>query len=104
MEKDNLTSFTKDNFDNIENIQLIKFKGRKATNFKSIDTFNPEDYVVIFKDDDSYYSIITVNDKQYKILYDSNLTILDQTFFKENILNNNETFFIKPIDIKSKRG
>ena len=102
MEKDNLTSFTKDNFDNIENIQLIKFKGRKATNFKSIDTFNPEDYVVIFKDDDSYYSIITVNDKQYKILYDSNLTILDQTFFKQNILNNNETFFIKPIVNKSK--
>ena len=102
MQKDNLITFTKENFDNINNIQLVKFKGRKATNFKALETFNPEDYVILFKENEkslssNYYCIVIINNKKYKLYFDQNLTILDNNFENKNIINNNETFFIKSI-------
>lgn len=101
MQKDNLVTFTKENFNNLSNIQLVKFKGRKATNFKALETFDPEDYVILFKDKElnteRYYCYVTKDNKNYKLYFDQNLTILDNNFENKNIINNNETFFIKSI-------
>ena len=62
MNKENLTAFTKEYFDKLDDIQLVKFKGRKTMNNKLSNTFNPDDYVILFKEGNHWYSIATVGD------------------------------------------
>lgn len=95
----NLTQYTVNNFDNITNITPIKFKGRKSNNVHESTTFDPNQYVILFKDHDKYYSIAIDPDtgEQYKIIYDSSLTIIDNHFEVQysDVNSNNETFTIK---------
>lgn len=98
MNKDNLTAYTKDHFDKLENIQLVKFKGRKTVNHIISNTFNPDDYVILFKEGNHWYSIATVGDQQYKLVYDSTLTIQPvSSDFEDTELNQNETFTVETI-------
>lgn len=98
MNKENLTAFTKEYFDKLDDIQLVKFKGRKTMNHKLSNTFNPDDYVILFKEGNHWYSIATVGDKQYKLIYDSSFTIQPvNSNFEGTELNQNETFTVETI-------
>ena len=96
MNKENLTAFTKGCYNNLIDVQLVKFKGRKTVNHTITDTFNPDDYVILFKEGNHWYSIATVGDKQYKLIYDSSLTIQPvNNNFEGTDLNQNETFTVE---------
>lgn len=99
MNKDNLTEFTKECFNSLDNIQLVKFKGRKTINHIISDSFNPDDYVMLFKEGDHYYSIVIKDKKLYKLIYDSTFTIQPLiSNFEETELNQNETFSVESIE------
>lgn len=94
-----LTQYTVNNYKNLKNITAIKFKGRKSINLNKLNTFNSEEYVILHKFGDKYYSIATDlnTNEQYKIIYDSSFTIIDSYFEVQSsdLNNNNESFFIK---------
>lgn len=101
MNKDNLTSFTKQCFNSLDNIQLVKFKGRKTVNHIISNSFNPDDYVMLFKEGDHYYSIVIKDNKYYKLMYDSSFTVQPlNNNFEETELNQNETFSVESIEIQ----
>lgn len=94
-----LTQYTVNNYKNLKNITAIKFKGRKSINLNKLNTFNPEEYVILHKFGDKYYSIAidSNTNEQYRIIYDSSFTIIDSYFEIQSseLNNNNESFSIK---------
>lgn len=99
MNKNNLTAFTKECFKSLDNIQLVKFKGRKTINHTISNSFNPDDYVMLFKEGDHYYSIVIKDNIYYKLIYDSSFTVQPlNNNFEGTELNQNETFFIESIE------
>lgn len=87
-------------FNNLQNVQMVKFKGRKSANLKLINTFDPNQYVILTKNEDYYTSNINYNNKIYTLVYDQHYNIIGYVNHLNNVIlfdkDNNESFTVKP--------
>lgn len=93
LNQDEMTRYTVNNYKNIDNIEQIKFKGRKAPNNNSSIEFDPHEYVILYKNDDgTYYSYCQLTSgKLIQINYNSNMTIIpNHSEFEKQIVDGKE--------------
>lgn len=92
--KNNFIKYTVDNYKNLKDINLIKFKGRKSVKVVETNDFNPEDYIILSKYNNNYTAIIN-ND--YKLIFDQNFNIIGyiNKFNNEILFDKNEDFTIE---------
>lgn len=92
--KNTFVKYTVDNYQNLKDINLIKFKGRKSVKVIETDDFNPEDYIILSKYNNNYTAIVN-ND--YKLIFDQNYNIIGyiNKFNNEILFDKNEDFTIE---------
>ena len=92
--KNTFVKYTVDNYQNLKDIKLIKFKGRKSVKVIETDDFNPEDYIILSKYNNNYTAIVN-ND--YKLIFDQNYNIIGyiNKFNNEILFDKNEDFTIE---------
>lgn len=92
--KNTFVKYTVDNYKNLKDINLIKFKGRKSVKVVETDDFNPEDYIILSKYNNNYTAIVN-ND--YKLIFDQNYNIIGyiNKFNNEILFDKNEDFTIE---------
>ena len=92
--KNTFVKYTVDNYQNLKDINLIKFKGRKSVKVVETDDFNPEDYIILSKYNNNYTAIVN-ND--YKLIFDQNYNIIGyiNKFNNEILFDKNEDFTIE---------
>lgn len=92
--KNTFVKYTVDNYKNLKDINLIKFKGRKSVKVVETNDFNPEDYIILSKYNNNYTAIIN-ND--YKLIFDQNFNIIGyiNKFNNEILFDKNEDFTIE---------
>lgn len=92
--KNTFIKYTVDNYKNLKDINLIKFKGRKSVKVVETNDFNPEDYIILSKYNNNYTAIVN-ND--YKLIFDQNYNIIGyiNKFNNEILFDKNEDFTIE---------
>lgn len=92
--KNTFVKYTVDNYKNLKDINLIKFKGRKSVKVVETNDFNPEDYIILSKYNNNYTAIVN-ND--YKLIFDQNFNIIGyiNKFNNEILFDKNEDFTIE---------
>lgn len=92
--KNTFVKYTVDNYKNLRDINLIKFKGRKSVKVVETNDFNPEDYIILSKYNNNYTAIVN-ND--YKLIFDQNYNIIGyiNKFNNEILFDKNEDFTIE---------
>lgn len=94
------TEHTLQEFGNLQNVQMIKFKGRKSANVKVVNTFDPTKYVILAKHGSYYTSKIICNQQIYTLVYDQSYTLVGYVNHLNDVIlfdkDNNESFTVEP--------
>ena len=73
--KRQFVTYTIDNYNNLVDKNIIKFKGRKSSMIIDTNDFNPENYIILSKLNNSNNYTAIVN-KNYKLIFDQNYNII----------------------------
>ena len=94
--KRQFVTYTIDNYNNLVYKNIIKFKGRKSSMIIDTNDFNPENYIILSKLNNSNNYTAIVN-KNYKLIFDQNYNIIGyiNKFNNEILFDKNEDFTVE---------
>lgn len=94
--KRQFVTYTIDNYNNLVDKTIIKFKGRKSSMIIDTNDFNPENYIILSKLNNSNNYTAIVN-KNYKLIFDQNYNIIGyiNKFNNEILFDKNEDFTVE---------
>lgn len=93
--KNMFVNYTENNYDNLEDVNIIKFKGRKSVKIIETNDFDPSNYMILYKYNNNNF--ITIVNNNYKLILDQNYNIIGyiNKFNKEVLFDKNEDFIIE---------